>query len=355
LAIAAPPAGPTLPPAAANARLNSTIAGDHLGDVAASRAAAAVSGDRLGDIAASRAASAQTRLSEVAANQQASQAISRAANLTSRAAEAASRRDGLSNGGLGQIQRIEHAGELANPLRGRSAEAQNQGLRRDGQETAAAARLRGGQPTAVPIGPPINPHDEALRRQLASIDRMRDEAVARGDARLLERADMLEQAARDRFARFENSSLNAAQTAGEGRDPRFATTTLELTEPLGPGFGRQTAMEARADGRAFGQRNAEIARQRQGNEPFANLPTFDEPVGPGYGRLTANDARQGLHRLPPTDGGTTETSPTDPTGFDPIDPVLPDPIDPIEPIAPDPPESPEPDAIEPLDFEPLTP
>ena len=309
LAIAAPPAGPTLPPAAANARLNSTIAGDHLGDVAASRAAAAVSGDRLGDIAASRAASAQTRLSEVAANQQASQAISRAADLTSRAAE-----------------------------------AQNQDLRRDGQETAAAARLRSAQPTALPIGPPINPHDEALRRQLASIDRMRDEAVARGDARLLERADMLEQAARDRFAQFESSRLNQVQSARESREPRFSATTLELTEPLGPGFGRQSASEARGDGRTFGQNNSEIARQRQGNEPFANLPTFDEPVGPGYGRLTANDARQGLHRLPPTDGGTTEPSPTDPTGFDPIDPVLPDPI-----------ESPEPETIEPLDFEPLAP
>ncbi len=330
LAMAAPPGDLALPAAASHGRLNSTVAGDHLGDVAASRAVSAVSSDRLGDIAASRAATAESRLSEVAAIRQASQA-SRAAGLTSRAAEAASHRDGAGNSSLGQAQRFQHGGDLANPLRGRSADAQDGGLRHDGQQTAAAAQLRRGQSQAFSIGPPINPHETSLRQQLASIDRMRDEAVTRGDARLLERADMLEQAARDRFAQFESSGLNQDHVAREGREPRFTQSSLEITEPLGPGFGRQTAMEARADGRAFGQRNAEIARARQGNEPFANLPTFDEPVGPGYGRLTANDARQGLHRLPSTtDDDTIEPDPTEPVGINPVEPVLPDPNDPIE-------------------------
>lgn len=118
--------------------------------------------------------------------------------------------------------------------------------------------------------------DNALRRQLAAVDRLRDKALLTGDEALLDRANELEQQI---IAQFDQPAETTPASEGEfgevAADP-LAETDADI-RPLPPvrdferGLGRQTA------------------RQVRGLEP---LPEDEHELGaPGFGRRTAAERR----------------------------------------------------------------
>jgi hypothetical protein len=136
-----------------------------------------------------------------------------------------------------------------------------------------------------------SPRRLALRRRLAEIDRLRDEALASGDLAMLDEADR-----RERHARHE---FSAQEGTGEDTDDSIARG------PFDHGYGRLTAAQARGEA-----------------GPLAEMEELPEEWGPGYGRLTATErhARNEARRLertaeePPTtegplDDGATSTEP----------------------------------------------
>jgi hypothetical protein len=101
------------------------------------------------------------------------------------------------------------------------------------------------------------PHRLALRQRLALVDRMRDEALTRQDWEALGQADQLERKIRNRFT--------LAQGEGIPMQPLPSVDLANDADFIGPGYGRLTASSAREQGNEFGQRVAEMARNRQGD------------------------------------------------------------------------------------------
>jgi hypothetical protein len=117
--------------------------------------------------------------------------------------------------------------------------------------------------------------DNALQRELAAIDRLRDQALLSGDERLLDRANALEQQIHQRSARLEDL---APHSRGFGR-----FSTGPLNEPTGdPTLKPEKPTFERGLGR-------ETARQVRGLEL---LPENEHELGaPGFGRRTAAERR----------------------------------------------------------------
>ncbi len=101
------------------------------------------------------------------------------------------------------------------------------------------------------------PHRLALRQRLAMVDRMRDEALTRQDWEALGRTDQMERNIRNRFT--------LAQGNGIPMQPLPNVDQPNDADFIGPGYGRLTARNAGEKGDEFGQRVAQMARNRQGD------------------------------------------------------------------------------------------
>jgi hypothetical protein len=99
-------------------------------------------------------------------------------------------------------------------------------------------------------GPRPDPQQAGMRERLAAIDRMRDQALERGDVQALLEADRMEHQVRVHYNNGRADKPAAVQ----------ADATLEQQGFVGPGYGRMTAEEARTLGREFGQA---VSQQRQ--------------------------------------------------------------------------------------------
>jgi hypothetical protein len=150
-----------------------------------------------------------------------------------------------------------------------------------------------------PAGAPgIDPHRAAYRQRLAEIDHIRDEALRRGDLARLEDADRMEREVRARY--------------GDERNIFARTTPPDVAQPVGPGYGRLTAEQARTLGREFGQANAERHRTGQPLPPLVP-PDPAMPIGPGYGRLTGGRPRPAEPLPPPDAPPPVDPQPAPPT------------------------------------------
>jgi hypothetical protein len=136
-------------------------------------------------------------------------------------------------------------------------------------------------------GGPADPRGQRLRHRLAEIDRMRDEAVLRGDTQALVEADRLEHQARHEHAHTAPMPVQPAPQLPSS-DPPPATEPPVFT----PGYGRLTAQQAHA-------------LHRDVKRPPQSIPPAAAPNGeftPGYGRLTAEQARaRTFESLPPVE------------------------------------------------------
>jgi hypothetical protein len=138
--------------------------------------------------------------------------------------------------------------------------------------------------------------DRAFSQRLASIDRIRDRAVETGNVNLLNRADALEQAARDerrgkKWGPLENGNLlqngrDRSMAAGHSdwktndNNRPFGQTISEMARELGKDFGSITSEHARQSGREFGKLNVDKTRAdiyRSVVEPGTVPPTREPP------------------------------------------------------------------------------
>lgn len=163
---------------------------------------------------------------------------------------------------------------------------------------ADSRRQSTGEPATPPFGPMVpsgSVAQQQLRRRLAELDRLRDEALERGDVRLL--ADIQRE---ERLMRGQPET-QSMPSAG----PVAAHSAEEPLMLYGPGNGLLTAAEARTYGRQFGQSVAEHSRQQLAwpQPPGAVDPATGQPLpwGPGFGRLTAHPWGEAQPLAPPDD------------------------------------------------------
>ncbi len=180
---------------------------------------------------------------------------------------------------------------------------------------------------SIPLGTSFqrpDPNRQALRHELSNIDKMRDRAMQNGDRATLNRADRMEREVRQRYSNHRpGNARHELQNA--------LPTESEMPAFIGPGYGRQTAEQARTMGRDFGQTNANQFRQRQ-HEPAnfqrpayapqremqtgmpieSEMPTF---IGPGYGRQTAEQARTMRRDFGQTNANQVRQRQQDPANF----------------------------------------
>ena len=159
-----------------------------------------------------------------------------------------------------------------------------------------------------------DPHRLALRQRLALIDRMRDEALQRQDWEALGRADHMERQLRHRFGLSQGNGIPMLPLPnGDG---------IEQPDFIGPGYGRLTAQDAQRYGEEFGQRVAQMARNRHGSTEnpaeFQNGAGFDQ--SPGSDILGQRSSGGGDDAAPGA-GGSGDGSQLNPPPIPPLPPT----------------------------------
>lgn len=163
----------------------------------------------------------------------------------------------------------------------------------------------------------LSPRENALRRQLAEVDRLRDRALLTGNEELLDRANALESQIQTRF-----------QQAAGLTEPLSKELTEDVVESLQPreferGLGRETARQVRGleplpevelGAPGFGRRTAAERRYLRGQEPRGpwNAPFRPMPMEPELPQEPGEPTTE-----PPTTEPTTEPS----TGVEPLPPI----------------------------------
>ena len=181
----------------------------------------------------------------------------------------------------------------------------------------------------------LSPRENALRRQLAEVDRLRDRALVTGNEELLDRANALESQIQTRF-----------QQGAQLPEPLSTELTEEVVERLEPreferGLGRETARQVRGleplpdveiGAPGFGRRTAAERRYLRGQEPrgpwdalYRPMPMEPQqpepPQDPSEPTTEPPTSEPPTSEPPVTEPPTTEPA-TDPsTGVEPLPPI----------------------------------
>lgn len=199
---------------------------------------------------------------------------------------------GQASGGLNQLSRRPDVSTLSRGLEQRNLKSRKDDVRVAGQDR------RSPNADARQSAPPVI---QMVNRQLASIERLRDQAIETGDLSLLERADLLEQQFRADVSGSQGRQAAMNAIKGWAIDP----ATGERIP-----FGQLVSRIARQSGREFGQFTSQQARE----------------LGSEFGQQNASKTRL-FPELPPSEPGTLEPLPspeTEPETFEPLPTFEPD-------------------------------
>jgi len=184
------------------------------------------------------------------------------------------------------------------------------------QDVPNIDRSRRADGTRSPIGrsqrPPHSQADRILANRLADIDHQRDIALENGNERMLQKADKLEQIARNQYQRRigggdiqpPETQLSATERTDNARANRFSRrpdqvefATNRRSDVAEAGdfnaeFGRQTAAAAREGREEFGRDMAEEGRARRSDITRGTPPEGETPSRRTFGESIRNGLRR---------------------------------------------------------------